>query len=57
MLSRRCGGINVFASGSFESSIEGSGTMAWAEISPRLKYPSAGLNSSLNDSLSDSSTE
>ena len=50
-----CGvGIKVLSS-TFLSSIEGSGTMTSGRISPRLKYPSLGLSSSLKDSPSESS--
>jgi hypothetical protein len=49
-------GIKVLSS-TFLSSIEGSGTMTSRRNSPRLKYPSLGLSSSLKDSPSESSAE
>lgn len=52
-----CGvGIKVLSS-TFLSSIDGSGTMTSCRTSPRLKYPSLGLSSSLKDSPSESSAE
>jgi len=49
-------GIKVLSS-TFLSSSDGSGTMRSCRTSPRLKYPSLGLSSSLKDSPSESSAE